>query len=60
MTRVKQCYCRNCKRWFHSLGIARHRAAHRDRRDGIVEIEFHKRGVVETYDYTPRPAHEKA
>jgi hypothetical protein len=25
------CYCHNCKKWFHYLGIARHRAMHRDK-----------------------------
>lgn len=27
------CYCYTCERWFHSLGIARHRAAHRDKKE---------------------------
>ncbi len=25
------CYCFRCKKYFHHLGIARHRAMHRDR-----------------------------
>ena len=24
------CFCHECHKWFHSLGIARHRAMHRD------------------------------
>lgn len=32
-TRIRECYCHTCGRSFHSLGIARHRAAHRDRRE---------------------------
>jgi hypothetical protein len=27
------CYCHTCDRWFHYLGIARHRAAHRDKKE---------------------------
>ena len=27
------CYCHNCKKYFHWLGIARHRAMHRDRNE---------------------------
>jgi len=29
--RVADCYCYTCRRYFHHLGIARHRAMHRDR-----------------------------
>lgn len=28
--RTKECYCHTCEKAFHSLGIARHRAMHRD------------------------------
>ena len=31
--REKHCYCRECNRYFHRLGIARHRAMHRDRKE---------------------------
>lgn len=27
--RPKDCFCHTCGRWFHSLGIASHRATHR-------------------------------
>lgn len=33
VTTSKECYCHNCKRDFHYLGINRHRAMHRDRRE---------------------------
>jgi len=33
VTREKNCYCITCKKWFHYLGITRHRAMHRDRKE---------------------------
>ncbi len=33
VTRHKNCYCYTCKKWFHYLGIARHRAMHRDKKE---------------------------
>lgn len=33
--REKDCYCHNCKKWYHHLGIARHRAKHRDRGETV-------------------------
>jgi len=33
VTRLKKCYCHTCNKWFHYLGIARHRAIHRDRKE---------------------------
>jgi len=35
----KTCYCYNCRRWFHSLGIARHRAMHRDRKEDCTILD---------------------
>lgn len=32
----KQCYCKTCDRWFHYLGIARHRASHRRKQEDCV------------------------
>jgi len=29
----KRCYCHTCEKAFHYLGIARHRAMHRSRRE---------------------------
>jgi len=31
--REKKCFCYNCQREFHSLGIMRHRAMHRDKKE---------------------------
>lgn len=33
VAREKNCYCHTCKKSYHYLGIARHRAMHRDRRE---------------------------
>lgn len=29
----KKCYCHNCMKYFHYLGINRHRAMHRDKKE---------------------------
>lgn len=39
MGRQPDCYCRTCDRPFHHLGIASHRAAHRNRKENCV-IEY--------------------
>ena len=33
---MKICYCHTCDKHFRSLGIARHRAMHRDRREECI------------------------
>jgi len=33
VTNEKNCYCHTCKKYFHYLGITKHRAAHRGRRE---------------------------
>jgi hypothetical protein len=33
VTRFKCCYCYTCAKPFHYLGIARHRAMHRDKKE---------------------------
>ena len=33
MLREKTCYCHTCEKWFHWLGINRHVAMHRDKRE---------------------------
>jgi len=33
VTRERNCFCHTCGKAFHYLGIARHRAAHRDRKE---------------------------
>ena len=43
----KGCYCHTCQRVFHYLGIARHRAMHRDRRQNC-EITYSN---GDTYDH---------
>ena len=37
--RDSYCYCQTCKRVFHYLGITRHRAMHRDRKENCT-IEY--------------------
>lgn len=42
MTRTiyqKTCYCHTCQKWFHYLGINRHRAMHRDKKE-ICKITY--------------------
>jgi len=36
ITREKECFCHTCKKAFHYLGITRHRAKHRDRKENCV------------------------
>lgn len=36
--REKECYCVTCDKEFNSLGIARHRAMHRDRRENCTIV----------------------
>jgi len=33
VTNLKECYCHTCRKEFHYLGIARHRAMHRERKE---------------------------
>lgn len=44
------CYCHTCRRHIHHLGIARHRAAHRDRQEDCV-ITF-STGVTKEWHYS--------
>ena len=37
--REKTCYCHTCDKWFHPLGINRHRAMHRDKKENC-EITY--------------------
>jgi len=39
LTQIKRCYCHTCHRPFHYLGITRHRAMHRDKREDCT-IEY--------------------
>jgi len=46
---TKTCYCHTCNKAFHYLGIARHRAAHRDKKEQC-KIEF-TNGDTYLYEY---------
>lgn len=49
----KKCYCHTCDKWFHCLGIARHRAMHRDKREDC-RITF-TNGDTFRYTYSKLP-----
>lgn len=53
VTSLKNCYCYTCEKAFHYLGITRHRAAHRDKREDC-KIEF-THGDVHTWKYSELP-----
>ena len=46
----KDCYCHTCKKEYHHLGIARHRAMHRDNKEKCV-ITF-STGKTYTFDFS--------
>lgn len=50
MARAKGCYCHTCRRSILSLGIARHRAMHKDKREDCV-ITF-STGETRSYRYS--------
>ena len=50
VTREKETYCHTCKREFHYLGITRHRAMHRDRKEDC-KITF-TNGDTYAYNYS--------
>lgn len=52
VTRSKNCYCHNCDKDFHYLGISRHRKAHQERGEEVT-ITF---TYGDTYTY---PAKKK-
>ena len=39
ITREKNCFCYTCNKAFHYLGITRHRAMHRDKKEDC-DIEY--------------------
>jgi len=39
VTNAKNCYCHTCNKDFHYLGIARHRAKHREKKE-TCEITY--------------------
>ena len=59
VTRAKNCYCHTCDKNFHYLGINRHRAMHRDKRE-LCKITY-THGDTWIFDFR-KPAevnHEK-
>lgn len=50
VTRDKNCYCHTCAKAFHYLGIASHRAGHRERREDCT-ITF-TYGDTKTWKYS--------
>ncbi len=42
----KNCYCHTCKKSFHYLGIARHRAMHRNKKETCI-ISYTKGNTYE-------------
>jgi len=46
---TKTCYCYTCRKWFDPLGILRHRAMHRDKRENCTIKYTH--GNVSEYQY---------
>ncbi len=50
ITNEKNCTCLTCKRDFHYLGIARHRAMHRDKKE-VCEITY-TNGITYLHDFT--------
>lgn len=46
---LKRCYCITCHKFFHPLGIARHRAMHRDNHEDCSII--FSDGGREDYDF---------
>ena len=43
------CYCAKCEKYFHNLGITRHRVMHRDKKER-VEIQY-SNGTIWEHDY---------
>lgn len=52
VTNAKNCTCQRCGRNFHYLGIARHRAMHRDRKEDCEII--YTNGDVYIHEFSKR------
>ncbi len=50
VTSTKNCFCHTCNKDFHYLGITRHRAMHRDKRE-YCEITY-TGGKTYIHDYS--------
>jgi len=56
VTTSKNCRCRTCHKDFHYLGIARHRARHRDKGEDCEII--YSNGECFVYEYSKQPKKE--
>jgi len=56
VTNGKDCYCLTCKKDFHYLGIARHRAMHREKKE-YCEIQY-TNGQIYKHDYREKSERE--
>lgn len=57
VARLKFCYCDTCAKAFHYLGIARHRAMHRDRKENC-RINY-TNGDTYRHNYKKEEANEE-
>ena len=48
--REKNCYCHTCEKYFHYLGINRHRAMHRDKKECCKIAFTHGNTVIYKFD----------
>ncbi len=55
---IKTCYCYTCNKAFHWLGINRHRAMHRDKKE-YCEIEY-TYGDIYSFDYREKEPPEQS
>lgn len=55
VTRDKNCFCHTCNKDFHYLGINRHRAAHRDRKEDCKITYTY--GDTWTFRFSARVSH---
>ena len=52
VTNTKDCYCHTCEKYFHYLGITRHRAMHRDKKENCKITYTH--GVTYIHKFRER------
>jgi len=50
VTTRKNCYCYTCDKYFHYLGINRHRSMHRDRKEDCIIMYTH--GDTKTFRFS--------
>ena len=55
---LKTCYCRTCDRAFHYLGIMRHRAMHREKRENCEITYTHGNSTRHLYGEKTEENHE--